>query len=641
MTGARPPPPVPLTAMAFDSSGDLDVAVRPLGDDDPSTDPANIDDFEDGEGHDEPEESAASTASPSASIGDRWRRFDRPRSVGRRTVRPHTMLAYAALGAFLAVTARNCHTLQEPGHDWGDDFALYARQAKSLIEGNPGQVVADTRFAVTESGWAFSPNAYPWGWPILLAPGVLLWGLNYSKLKVITTAMLLLSFVLLFRFVARRAGYLGALALLVLFGTNMFYLGWTNTILSEFAFLASAVLSLLALDRYRTSGSLRNAARTPAILVGLSLAWTMNVRREGAGLVAGLVVLQVVEFWSERRSAEIRGLARRELLTRVATPYTAFLAAIVAFQLVLPTDLLPNAGKSGLVNVRANLSRYRLYLAEHLGLKDPGDYPLRWVHNVAVGETVFLVVASLALIGIVLRCIVAPRLDAFLAAAVLGHAYIVLSAPFSEGRYLYALSPWVGYFALQAPPSIVAAIRNVRGKFHARRRHGAARTAQDAADPVGPRRSLGGARLVAAIGLVVLAWSNMPGLRNALAYHRDYTYIENGPDSVAAVDMFANVATLTRPNDIILFFRARAMMLYADRRAVQGGDLKRLSAIADWYVMAKNSTYGQRLVAPAEASSFGLTMEWENAEWVLWRISHPVAAEPTVDSAFSTVPTLP
>ena len=551
----------------------------------------------------------------------RVRHADRARLIRGRMVQPHVAASFLVLAAFLVATARNCHTLWEAGHDWGDDFALYVRQAKALVEGNPGQVVADTRFAVTESGWAFSPNAYPWGWPILLAPGVLLFGLNYTMLKWFPTAMLLLSFALLHRFVARRTGHLGALALLVLFGTNMFYLGWTNMILSEFAFFASALMTLLALDRYRTTGAFLNNARQPAVLAGLALAWTMNVRREGAGLLLGLFALQCIELWAERRNPAIRSIPWRALGKRLAVPYVAFFGSIVAFQLLLPTDLLPNAGKSGLQNLRQNLHVYRLYLAEHLGLKDPGDHPLRWFHDSSVGSTVFLVVLTLAVAGIVLRCIVAPRLDGWLVGGLLGHAYIVLAAPFSDGRYLYALSPWVAYFTIQAVPSFVVVMGRLRRRLT---------VSEHATTAPAPGAWIHAARALAAAGIVCLAVSNLPGLKNALAYHRAYSYIENGPDSVAAVEMFANVSTRTRPNDVILFFRARAMMLYVDRRAVQNGDLKRMSGIADWYVMAKNSTYGQQLVTEQEAAPLGLTLDWQNSEWVLWRIVHPQPSSPVV-----------
>ncbi len=48
------------------------------------------------------------------------------------------------------------------GVDWGDDFALYVRQAKALVTGTVDDVVGDNRFAVDHSGWhTFSPYSYP------------------------------------------------------------------------------------------------------------------------------------------------------------------------------------------------------------------------------------------------------------------------------------------------------------------------------------------------------------------------------------------------------------------------------------------------------------------------------------------------
>ena len=34
------------------------------------------------------------------------------------------------------------------GISWGDDFSLYLRQARSVIDGNIGEVIADNRFNV-------------------------------------------------------------------------------------------------------------------------------------------------------------------------------------------------------------------------------------------------------------------------------------------------------------------------------------------------------------------------------------------------------------------------------------------------------------------------------------------------------------
>ena len=84
--------------------------------------------------------------------------------------------------------------------------------------------------------------------------------------------------------------------------------------------------------------------------------------------------------------------------------------------------------------------------------------------------------------------------------------------------------------------------------------------------------------------------------------------------------MFTAVKTLTRGDDVILFFRARAMTLYTDRLAVQGSNLEQLLPRSDWYVMAKGSTYSQTLLTDDEGAALGLTKAWENPSWVIWRV---------------------
>lgn len=70
------------------------------------------------------------------------------------------------------------------------------------------------------------------------------------------------------------------------------------------------------------------------------------------------------------------------------------------------------------------------------------------------------------------------------------------------------------------------------------------------------------------------------------------------------------------------------MTLYTDRRAVMGVNLEQLLPRSDWYVMEKGGTYSQRLLSADEAASYGLTMEWENEGWVIWRVSSSVPAVP-------------
>ena len=85
------------------------------------------------------------------------------------------VLTSAALALILGAMAAAMFASHRAGHWWGDDWALYIRQAQGLLDGNPSRVIAENQFTVESSrGAAFSPPLYPWGFPIILMPAVAL-----------------------------------------------------------------------------------------------------------------------------------------------------------------------------------------------------------------------------------------------------------------------------------------------------------------------------------------------------------------------------------------------------------------------------------------------------------------------------------
>jgi hypothetical protein len=172
----------------------------------------------------------------------------------------------------------------------------------------------------------------------------------------------------------------------------------------------------------------------------------------------------------------------------------------------------------------------------------------------------------------------------------------MLIYPAHEPRYLYAVTPFLAYFAVQALPTLA-----------------------DIISP-GTRRLGRVAYVVPALALLGLVTLNAWDTARSTQYHLDYSLVVEGPETPAAQEMFATVQSVTRADDVILFFRSRAMIFYTDRRAVMGVNLEQLLPRSDWYVMAKGSTYSQKLLTEDEAASYGLTKTWENEAWVMWRV---------------------
>jgi hypothetical protein len=236
------------------------------------------------------------------------------------------------------------------GVDWGDDFALYMRQARGLAIGNVGEVLAQNRYTVDNSGWhTFSPYSYPWGWPLIVAPFYAIKGLDYSTFKFLEVVAFCVFLLTFFALVRRRTGPLAAGVLTLVIGLSPAYVGATDSVLSDLPFLCFIGLSLWWMERCRRRGILTTRTRDLVIL-GLLLAFTLNVRREGVALVPALVALHLTVLVAIVRRARSVRVLTKDLWQRVAIPYASLIGAVIVFQIALPTVFFPDAPGTGWVN---------------------------------------------------------------------------------------------------------------------------------------------------------------------------------------------------------------------------------------------------------------------------------------------------
>src|SRR5215510_7934498 len=69
------------------------------------------------------------------------------------------------------------------GHEWGDDFASYIMQGQSILNGTAGQFIKQNSFTILKSSFQIGPIAYPWGYPLILTPVLILKGVHPLALK--------------------------------------------------------------------------------------------------------------------------------------------------------------------------------------------------------------------------------------------------------------------------------------------------------------------------------------------------------------------------------------------------------------------------------------------------------------------------
>ena len=502
---------------------------------------------------------------------------DAPVEVGAPGTRP--VLGAIALGIVVAAAAVLAVLLHRNGHARGDDFALYLRQARSLFDGNPAEVVADNRFAVINSTGAFSPYAYPWGLPLLLSPFVHLWDLDYDRLKLVEVATFCIWLVLVHGVVRRRLGRTLALAISAALATAPAFLSHTGQLLSEFPHATAVAVVIWWLDRMRTRGPITAAAARDLVVLGVLVTVAYNFRREAIVLVGVVAVVQLVELSARWRHDRLDRLPWRT----VAIPHLAVVASAAGFQLLLPSMLFPDNGDS-IEYVDDRLGGYPRVLTQQLGL---GSHP-------AIG----VVILALALVGAVIGIRRRPALDGPLAAVAMLSAVAVSTHFRMVGRYYFQVTPWVLYFASVVMVEAVRVVwRNRDPRFVA---------------------------VFAALPLLYLIGVHGAVLPGDVGDVRDLDRIGQqtlGPTDPRVTPVFAAVMTHTRPDDIIAFYRARTMTLYTDRRTIQSTLVERIRQRADYFAQQRGSDFYQPRLTEDQGRQLGFEIVWSDDLWILWKVN--------------------
>lgn len=513
--------------------------------------------------------------------------MDRPNTTVMSIARVLALPFVVGVGAFLAVS------LHRTGHTQGDDFALYLRQARSLFDGDVGQVVSDNRFAVLNSDSAFSPIAYPWVWPLLLSPFVRLFGLDYDRLKLVEVAVFCLWLVLLHGIVRRRIGRWPAIAIVAVFATAPLYLAHTDQLLSEIPHLAAVALVIWWYDRIRRNATLVTASTSQLIALGALVALAFNVRRESVALIGVIGVMAIYDVLRDRSPDETRvaGVIRtvRTRWKPIVTPFAAFAVSATLAQLLLPAALLPDNGNSREF-LDDRMSEYPAILSEQIGLGE----------NTSIGVAILIVAA----IGIVIGVRRRPALDGPL--LLLGvFSTLAISTHFRQvDRYWFQITPWVVYFA-------TVALLGLAGWALARRPRAATATA------------------LAPLGLLLVAHLVvLQGDISEAQQFNDAGRVQSGPSSPTVEPIFDAVDRLTPPDAIVAYFRSRTMTLMTDRRSFQTNNLDRIIARAEYYAERRNSTYWQPELSRSAARAAGLVEVWSDQRWILWRLPDEVPAAP-------------
>lgn len=260
---------------------------------------------------------------------------------------------YVLLSLIVLLSGTMGYFSLDNGHPWWGDFALYIRQAESLLNGTSQELLALNKYAMEKSvytGSPIGPDLYPWGFPLLLTPVYAAFGLDIMALKMYMVLFLPLSLLVVWYLCRDRLGRGHTLLLVALMGFHPYLVQYANLIHSDLPYLLFALLSLLLIQRVMEKKWIGNEAFT-YFLTGFVMVGAMAIRTTGFLLPVVYLLCQLVVNRAAFRSFSTIFTWRN---FKILLPCLYFLTGIGLIVLWLPS------GSGSYLNFFEHLTPYNL-----------------------------------------------------------------------------------------------------------------------------------------------------------------------------------------------------------------------------------------------------------------------------------------
>jgi hypothetical protein len=478
------------------------------------------------------------------------------------------MKKYFPLALILLLSASLAFGTLTRGQTWLDDWAGYLLQARSIPTGTEQVFLDQNAFSVDNSDIVIGPAAYPWGFPLILAPVYQICGLKPLCLKLINLPFFALTLIAFYFFLARRIPERGALLLTAVFGLSPAMIAAHDTLLSDLPFLFFSTATLLLIDLYRERQNEKRHGL--GVLIGLAIFWAFFTRTNGILLFGALALIQFLQW-----------RAKRITLISALVPYAVF-ALLWAFS----AWAFPNGAQS-------YFDQYNTFTLQIL-FNQMQSY--LWViadfFAFPFGNWLYAALFVFFIAGLVRR----REQDAHLILYAALTYFIFVSWPYWQGlRFFFPLIPLFLYFTWQGMAWAVGRLT--------------------------PRWQ--GAPLVI-FGIVTLA-ALIVSSRMLIANLNSERAI-NGPFDEYSAGMFAFVREQTPPGSVIAFFKPRTLQLMADRSALVILDCGKVISTDYLILHKKREGLGDQLSldqVPACSPALDPHPIFENRRFLIYRVMQP------------------
>ena len=488
-------------------------------------------------------------------------------------------LHYIMLGVLLAVFVMIASALLIRGQAWGDDFAGYIMQAKSIVNGTERQTVEQNLFAINNSSVEFGPSAYPWGYPLVLALYYRIFGLNLLALNSVNILFLCFFIILFFVLLRNRLSPLEAVLVTAVVAFTPEVITFENNITSDIAFLCLSTLCLLLIDRFLSGQGGESASLGKGAVLGAALFLAFFFRAVGVLILITLLACQVIVIFPHWRKQDMR----KGLLINYLVPYLVF-----GILLGISAILFPASQGSVNDSLAFLIKSFSLSL-----VKDHAWSVFHFIDQVYFASLhgpliVYGFLLAFFMIGILARV---EKDYAFIIYSVLT-LLVVLIYPRINIRYSFPVFPFFVYFSFQGMKTGFMGLRE------AYRRAGLAFT-----------------YLFWIVVLLFFAGTLVNLARANLTSDQQVA----GPFDAQSTEMFNFIKNSTPPDSVIVFFKPRAMRLITDRNAITVNQCDQFQR-GNFAVFIKDNYYNPFPVEKFVSCGLQTTQVFENENFIAFQL---------------------
>jgi hypothetical protein len=477
----------------------------------------------------------------------------------RSTLLPVMILISLILGACILTR----------GHQWGDDFAWYILQAKSIVNSTTDEFMEQSAFTNQQSTTHVGPLAYPWGYPLILTPVVAVKGISPLGLKLPALFFYAGFLICLYFLMKTRLTPNESLLVVALFAFNPLLLEFLDQILSDIPFLFFSTLSLLLI--------MQEDKRTliHSVWIGVAIFFTTFLRVTGVLLLGCFLI---VEFFRLLRD-------RKDRITVVEIVQRSFVVCLVFVLLwVINILLFPGGGES-------YLSQYA-ELFETARRLSVGYFHVfgQFFGATSVWKYLYYAVLIFFLLGAWVRRKQEPIFILFFVFWMIVH----ITYPYWQGpRYVFPVLPIFIYFAFQGMKFLIHQL------------------------PEGYR--LTGQRVFYGFWILIAGMFLLTSMTNAYINLQNDRAI-NGPFDPFSIEVYNYIKEKTPADSVVIFFKPRVMVMMTDHPTIMSMECDRMWK-GDYLVLSRKVGENQQ-IPPEEIDACQLPLDQvlKNNRFIVYQI---------------------